>query len=139
MATGCRLHHDVTVDWDDFQRLSRRGLAAGAGGVEDLVAALNLVRGRPFSGIDPRDYTWAELHIQEMISAISDTARALVDLADRIGDHALQLDAAVRGLAADPAHEHLLESALAAATALGLDEQESRLHERLRRIRSTDQ
>jgi hypothetical protein len=139
VATGYRLHHDVTVDWDDFQRLARRGLAAGPSGVEDLVAALNLVRGQPFSGIDPRDYTWAELHIQDIVSAISDTAQAVVDLADRHGNPALTLDAAVRGLAADPTHEHLLESALAAATALGLDEQEARLHERLRRMRAADQ
>ena len=48
-----RLHPDVTTDWHDFLTLARRGLEAGPDGVNDLAAALDLVRGRSFTGIDP--------------------------------------------------------------------------------------
>ena len=74
---GYRLHPDVTTDWHDFLTLARRGLEAGPDcldGIQDLVAALSLVRGRPFHGIDPRDYTWAEPDVQEMISTVGDLA-----------------------------------------------------------------
>ena len=74
---GYRLHPDVTTDWHDFLTLARRGLTAGDAGLPDLQAAMRLVRGRPFTGIDPRDYTWAEPDIQEMISTIEDVAAAL--------------------------------------------------------------
>ena len=41
---------------------------------EQLDAALRLVRGRPFLGVDPASYAWAEADAQTMISAIVDIA-----------------------------------------------------------------
>ena len=67
-----RLHPAITTDWHDFVALSGRGLAAGPEGIDDLTAALALVRGRPFHGIDPRDYAWAERDIQDMINLIDE-------------------------------------------------------------------
>lgn len=39
-----------------------------------LRRALELVRGRPFTGIPPRRYVWAENLTQDMISAVVDVA-----------------------------------------------------------------
>ncbi|MGW6859179.1 LysM peptidoglycan-binding domain-containing protein [Streptomyces xanthophaeus] len=72
---GYVFHPAVTSDWDLFQQLATRGLAAGPkDGTADLESALALVRGRPFDG---RTLPWADPVVQEMLSRITDTAHTL--------------------------------------------------------------
>ncbi|MGY3056748.1 nucleoid-associated protein YgaU [Streptomyces sp. TE3672] len=89
----------VDCDWDRFQQLAQSGRTAdGPAGEQLLRQALELVHGRPFSGIPSRRYAWAESLAQEMISSIVDTAD---DLAERYlarGDARNALWAATRGL-----------------------------------------
>ncbi|MEU9087479.1 LysM peptidoglycan-binding domain-containing protein [Streptomyces sp. NPDC048357] len=100
-GAGYTFHRDVTSDWDHFQHLATRGLAAGPqDGMADLEAAMALVRGKPFDGRTP---PWADPVIQEMLSRITDTAHALarwhtdsdapdLDAARRIVFHALDIE-----------------------------------------------
>jgi len=127
-----RLHPDVGCDWHDFIRLARRGLARGADGAGDLGAAIALVRGRPFLGVDPAGYTWAEPDIQEMISAIVDVSHALsaTRLAQR--DYRAAQEAAAQGLLAESCSELLFRDALRAAAARGDTDEAARLADRLR-------
>ncbi|WP_406384708.1 LysM peptidoglycan-binding domain-containing protein [Streptomyces sp. NBC_00117] len=65
----------VACDWHQFQDLTAQ--AADRDDVEAralLRRALELVRGRPFTGIPPRRYVWAENLTQDMISAVVDVA-----------------------------------------------------------------
>ncbi|MBC9730561.1 bacterial transcriptional activator domain-containing protein, partial [Streptomyces sp. TRM68367] len=65
----------VRCDWTRFSQLAERGLAKGpTAGTADLEAAIALVRGRPFDGIDP---VWAAARIQEMLVRITDVAHTL--------------------------------------------------------------
>ncbi|MFD6280778.1 bacterial transcriptional activator domain-containing protein [Streptomyces sp. NPDC060209] len=62
-------------DWDRFQKLATRALAAGPDtGIPDLENALGLVRGKPFEG---QDYPWADSIQQEIISRVVDVAHTL--------------------------------------------------------------
>ncbi|MFG2489318.1 LysM peptidoglycan-binding domain-containing protein [Streptomyces virginiae] len=74
-GTGYTFHPAVTSDWDHFQHLAARGLAAGPHqGIPDLESAMALVRSEPFDG---RTLPWADPIIQEMLSRITDTAHTL--------------------------------------------------------------
>ncbi|MFZ5872010.1 MAG: AfsR/SARP family transcriptional regulator, partial [Actinomycetota bacterium] len=128
-----RLRPEVTCDWHDFLRLARRGLSRGPDGVDDLGAALDLVRARPFLGIDPATYTWAEADIQEMISAIVDVAHVLSVARCELGDYRGAQEAAARGLHVEPCSELLYRDAIRAAGARGDQQDVDRLAERLRR------
>ncbi|EPH45318.1 hypothetical protein STRAU_1583 [Streptomyces aurantiacus JA 4570] len=96
-----RLGPTVTCDWTRFQRLARAGLARhDEDGDLMLRRALALVRGRPFTGIDPQRYAWAEPAIQEMVSAIVDVAYELSSRRREAGDIPAALWAAHRGMLA---------------------------------------
>ncbi|MBT1188033.1 hypothetical protein HET69_29670 [Streptomyces sp. CJ_13] len=74
-GAGYTFHPAVTSDWTQFQTLASRGLAASPrAGIEDLEAAMALVRGKPFDG---RTLPWADPVIQDMLSRITDTAHTL--------------------------------------------------------------
>ncbi|MFK0223725.1 LysM peptidoglycan-binding domain-containing protein [Streptomyces vinaceus] len=100
-GSGYAFHPAVTSDWDHFQKLASRGLAAGpAAGIADLETALGLVRGKPFDG---RTLPWADPVIQDMLSRITDTAHTLarwhtdsntpdLDAARRTIQHALDIE-----------------------------------------------
>ncbi|MBD0742954.1 LysM peptidoglycan-binding domain-containing protein [Streptomyces sp. CBMA152] len=96
-----RLGPAVTCDWTQFQRFARTGLARHD---EDasltLRRALALVRARPFTGIDPQRYAWAEPIIQEMVSAVVDVAYELSTRCREANDIPGALWAASRGLLA---------------------------------------
>ncbi|MFJ7630496.1 hypothetical protein ACIQZN_28825 [Streptomyces sp. NPDC097595] len=79
-----RFGGDTGTDWHRFQALALRGRLKGEDGAGDLSAALELVRGRPFDGIPPRRYVWAEYLRQDMITAVVDTAALLAELLDRV-------------------------------------------------------
>jgi hypothetical protein len=127
------IRDEVTSDWHDFCALSHRGLAAGADGADDLVAALELVRGRPFLGVNPATYTWAEAGIQDMISAVVDVAHALSELSLATGDHRRARWAATRGLMVEPCAELLYQDAMRAARTAGDLDDVERLAATLRR------
>ncbi|MFI1177533.1 LysM peptidoglycan-binding domain-containing protein [Streptomyces melanogenes] len=96
-----RLGPAVTCDWTRFQRFARTGLGrANEDGDLALRRALALVRGRPFTGIDPQRYAWAEPFIQEMVSAVVDVAYELASRRREAGDIPGALWAAHRGLLA---------------------------------------
>ncbi|MEV5203207.1 LysM peptidoglycan-binding domain-containing protein [Streptomyces sp. NPDC053720] len=103
-----RLGTAVTCDWTRFQRLARTGLARhDEDGDLALRRALALVRGRPFTGIDPQRYAWAEPVIQEMVSAIVDVAYELSTRCREANDIPGALWAAHRGLLAAEESEML--------------------------------
>lgn len=112
-----RLGETVTTDWSDFQRHARRGLAAGLDGIDDLRAAMNLVRDRPLLGVRDADYAWAEHDVQHMISTTADVAHVLSRLLLESGRAREGLEAATKGLIVDAWSELLLDDALEAATA----------------------
>jgi two-component SAPR family response regulator len=134
-----RLSSEFDCDWHDFLRLAREGLARGPNGADLLEQALTLVRGRPFLGIDPTTYSWAEADAQEMISAIVDVANVLSTTRLEQGDTRAAQDAAARGLLAEPGSELLHCDAIRAAAARGDSLEIARLSDRLRRqIESID-
>ena len=127
-----RFRPDMRCDWHILQALARRGLAGGAEGLDQLGEALALVRGRPFAGVDPAAYTWAEYDTQEMISAITDVAHMLSSARLMTGDPEGARDAAARGLLVEPCSELLTQDAIRAAKALGDFAAAARLLDRLR-------
>lgn len=127
-----RLRPEVSCDWHDFVRFSQLGLESGATGTTALSAALDLVRGRPFLGVDPATYTWAEADIQEMISAIVDVAHVLAEMRLEAGDSRGAQQAAARGMLAEPCSELLFRDAMRAAIAAGDLDELDRLCSRLR-------
>lgn len=127
-----QLRPDVSCDWHDFVRLSQRGLASGAEGATALAAALELVRGRPFLGVDPATYTWAEADVQEMISAVVDVAHVLSAARCDVGDYRGAQEAAAKGLLAEPCSELLYRDAIRAAAGAGDSDEVERLAARLR-------
>jgi DNA-binding SARP family transcriptional activator len=114
---GYRLHPAVRSDWDLFTELLPNGPARTS--TSSLIAALDLVRGQPFHGANPRRYVWAERIQQEMIAAIGDVADELARRALHAGDHRLALKAVLTGLAAEPGSEQLWRHRLRAHHAAG--------------------
>ncbi|MFC9607980.1 LysM peptidoglycan-binding domain-containing protein [Streptomyces niveus] len=103
-----RLGPKVTCDWTTFQKHARKGLAdQGEDGDLALRRALALVRGRPFTGIDPGRYAWAEPAVQEMVSAITHVAYELSTRRREAGDYPAALWAARTGLLAAEENETL--------------------------------
>lgn len=80
---------DVLVDVDLFNRLRARGQARGAAGIDDLIEALRLVIGQPFSELREKGWSWLydgdPLH-EIAASAIADTAHLVVTHALKEGD-----------------------------------------------------
>ncbi|MEW1913828.1 LysM peptidoglycan-binding domain-containing protein [Kitasatospora sp. NPDC085895] len=103
-----RLSPTVDCDWHTFQHHARTGLAdPSEDGDLALRRALALVRGRPFTGIDPGRYTWAEPAIQGMVSEITHAAHELSTRRLQARDIPGALWAAQRGLLAAEENELL--------------------------------
>ncbi|MGG2463804.1 LysM peptidoglycan-binding domain-containing protein [Streptomyces sp. RGM 3693] len=122
----------VDSDWHYFQRLTvAAATASGPKAAVHLRAALDLVRGRPFAGVNPRRYAWAEHQTQDMISAIVDAAADLAEhhLTER--DPRGALWAATKGLDAAPEMESLYRILFRAYAAIGDYEALERAAERL--------
>ena len=129
-TNGYGLADSFASDWDDFLALARSGIENDD--VTALQDSLRLVRGRPFLGVDPASYVWAEAVTQEMISSIVDVAYELAARLLEDGDAPGAQDAAARGLLADPANETLHRAAINAALARGDRDDAARLETRLR-------
>lgn len=114
-AGRLRLRDEVSSDWADFQRLAGIGLADPED-TEHLTQALALVRGRPFGAVASRELPWADLHINEMISLITDVAHALALRHEEAGRRSAARDAALRGLRTESESE-VLEEIVARALA----------------------
>lgn len=112
LKDGYRLHAAVRTDWDLWREYLPEG--PGAADTPALAAALDLVKGKPFAGTNPRRYAWAERFRQDMISAIVDVAHELARRALLEGDATLARRAAAAGLQADPGAELLWRDALRA-------------------------
>ncbi|MBO0822366.1 MAG: LysM peptidoglycan-binding domain-containing protein [Actinobacteria bacterium] len=101
-----RLHPDVSLDWSRFRELSRSGL------MEDLRAALELVRGEPFAD---GYFWWIDIPLIETVRAeIVDAAEKLAELELAAGAHRAAARAARAGLAAEPSAEQLWRMAMRA-------------------------
>ncbi|WP_315092746.1 LysM peptidoglycan-binding domain-containing protein [uncultured Cellulomonas sp.] len=125
-----RVTDDVTTDWAIFQELTAAALATDDERLENLTAAMELVRGRPFLGIDDAHYGWAENDIQVMVSAIADTAHLLARIHHEAGRYAEAIQVATHGLRAEPLSALLQRDAIDAADARGDHEESSRLRAR---------
>lgn len=80
----CYQVEGVLYDVDLFRRLRARGQARGADGIEDLLTALRLVRGRPFEGAETTAvWQWA---FQSDRTDLEMTA-AIIDVAHIVADH----------------------------------------------------
>ncbi|MEU6137579.1 bacterial transcriptional activator domain-containing protein [Nocardioides sp. NPDC047086] len=96
---------DILVDLDLFRRLRARGEARGADGITDLITALRLVSGEPFSQLRDKGWSWlhdGQRHDHVAVSMIVDTAHIVVSRALAEGDHALAREAADIALLAAP-------------------------------------
>ncbi|WP_326615689.1 LysM peptidoglycan-binding domain-containing protein [Streptomyces decoyicus] len=110
----------VDSDWHHFQRLTAAAAKTpGPQAAAQLRAALELVRGRPFSGVNSRRYAWAEHQAQDMISAIVDAAAGLAEHCLAQGDPRGALWAATKGLDAAPEMENLYRILFRTYAALG--------------------
>ncbi|MFC7830910.1 hypothetical protein [Streptomyces sp. NPDC057375] len=130
-----RLGPHVTCDWLTFQHHARQGLTDHSeDGDLALRRALALVRGRPFAGMDPQRYAWAEPTIQEMISAITDVAVELSTRRREARDPRGALWAAHQGLLAVEDSETLYRAVFLAHHAVGDIDALRSAAERLRAI-----
>jgi nucleoid-associated protein YgaU len=93
-----RLAGGYLFDWHLFRRLRSRGESRGPEGVDDLRAALQLIRGAALEGADrPRapgtrnPYPWlaeSDMYPDHIVAAIVDTAHLLAERCLAVGDPA---------------------------------------------------
>jgi DNA-binding SARP family transcriptional activator/LysM repeat protein len=119
----------VQSDWAKWRQLLPKGASRAPS--TNLVEAVKLVRGRPFSGSHPHRYAWAEPARQEMtteiVEACYELARRRLMESDWRGVEA----AVVIALSIEPALEHLWRLRILAAHHAGdttsVDEAKARL------------
>ncbi len=121
-GSGYRLADSVTSDWAEFLSLVQRRFEDPDEEISALAKAINLVRGRPFSGTK---YKWvdSELLVSEMEVAIADAARRLGAIVAGRGDAApFAFVAGRRAVLACPYDLGLWEMALEGAAGWDSDE-----------------
>ncbi len=124
--------HGVLSDEDLFRRLRVRAQARGHDGMEDLVAALSLVRGRPFDQIRRRGYGWlADTPLDhQLTAAIVDVAHVVATDALARGDYETAQWAAQTAIMAAPAEEKPRLDLAAALNATGQSDRADEMLER---------
>jgi nucleoid-associated protein YgaU len=98
----------VLCDLDLFRRLRARGQSRGAGGIDDLIAALRLVTGEPFTELRKDHWNWlldGDRWDHIMTSAIVDVGHVVTTHALAAGDNNLALWAAQVAYTAAPYDE----------------------------------
>ena len=116
----------VLCDLDLFRRLRTRAQSRGAAGMDDLISALRLVTGEPFSRLHDRHWSWlleGERWDHIMTSAIVDVGHLVSAHALANDDSALALWAARTAYAAAPYDEVAQLDVIQAVAAGGDDEQ----------------
>jgi DNA-binding SARP family transcriptional activator len=108
---GWRLDEAIGSDWQLFQALA-------AGGHDDQLAALDLVRGQPFDGL-PDEWVDLEMFRTDMVAAIIDLAASVAQRALADDRPTVAFRAARSGLRACPYEERLFRLAMQAADAEG--------------------
>ncbi|MFG2437864.1 BTAD domain-containing putative transcriptional regulator [Streptomyces sp. NPDC048508] len=114
---------EVECDWLDFQRLADDHSGDDAARGERLRTALDLVTGRPFSGVPARRYVWAEDLSQEIITKIVHVADDFAEHRLLDGDGRGALWAANRGLSVAREVEQLWRHRFRALALLGQEGQ----------------
>jgi nucleoid-associated protein YgaU len=116
----------VLCDLDLFRRLRARAQSKGAAGMDDLIRALHLVSGEPFSRLQGRHWSWlleGERWDHIMTSAIVDVGHVVSAHALANDDSALALWAARTAYTASPYDEVAQLDVIQAVAAGGDDEQ----------------
>lgn len=116
--------HGVLCDLDLFRRLRTRGQSRGEDGMEDLVTALHLVSGEPFTNLRANGWGWlleGERLDHIMTSAIADVGHLVTAHALNDGDLDLADLAASTALAAAPYDDTVQLDMVAVDRALGRD------------------
>lgn len=114
--------HGVLCDLDLFRRLRTRGQSRGAEGIEDLITALHLVTGEPFSRLRAAGWTWlldGDRIDHVMTCAVVDVAHIVTTHALTAGDLDLARFAAQTSYAAAPFDETARLDLIAVAAATG--------------------
>ncbi|HET8616194.1 MAG TPA: LysM peptidoglycan-binding domain-containing protein, partial [Actinomycetales bacterium] len=116
----------VLCDLDLFRRLRSRAQSKGAAGMDDLISALRLVTGEPFSRLHDRPWSWlleGERWDHILTRAIVDVGHIVSAHALANDDSALALWAARTAYAAAPYDEVAQLDVIQAVAAGGDDEQ----------------
>ncbi|MFD8784445.1 LysM peptidoglycan-binding domain-containing protein [Kitasatospora sp. NPDC059599] len=127
-GAGLRFGPHVTSDWDRFLQLTTRGTH------RSRQQALDLVADRPFAGVPPRRYIWAEGYRQQIIAAVVDTAAQVAEHCLEVRDHLGALKAADTGIRVEAAAEPLYRLAMRAAHLAGDREGVERYADRLEAV-----
>jgi DNA-binding SARP family transcriptional activator len=107
-----RLDESITTDWQQFTALA-------AGSPEEQGHALDLIRGRPFTGLDDCDWLDFEGFRSEVEATIVDLALTVAERELAAGRPAAAFTAARAGLVASPYEERLHRLAIRAAESEG--------------------
>jgi nucleoid-associated protein YgaU len=125
----------LLCDLDLFRRLRARGQSRGAEGIEDLIAALRLVRGEPFTELRKDHWNWlldGDRWDHIITCAIVDVGHVVTTHALAAGEPALALWAAQVAYSAAPYDEVAQLDMVQAEKANGDDDAaESRLREKV--------
>jgi hypothetical protein len=128
-SAGYRLR-GVRTDWHTFCDLVGPDLTQAP--TSDLLAALDLVRGRPFEGVPLRKYVWAEQLMHTISSGVVDVSHEVARRALLAGDVAMARHASQVGRLADPVDERSWRNGIRAEIASGRRDAVGRLVDRLR-------
>lgn len=110
------LSPDVGLDYERFRAHVSRARLAPSSAIDELRAALELVRGEPYSGT-AGEYTWASIEVHAIAQAIGDAAHWLAQLYLDADQPVEARWAAEQGLRADPYLEALYRDLMEAAAA----------------------
>lgn len=128
-SAGYRLR-GVATDWHKFCDLVGPDLTQTP--TPDLLAALDMVRGKPFEGVPLRKYAWAEQLMHTISSGVVDVSHEVARRALLAGDVATARHASQVGRLADPVDERSWRNGIRAEIASGRRDAVGRLVDRLR-------